>query len=127
VNNRNYIKFLFLVAIGAATCALGSCEPKGQKIFVKENILGTWYLNEWTLYHTLTFIDSTVYIDNHVDTLYTMKYAVEKDTLRTAPLDDHRHFANRIIKLTKDTLVLDGLIDVKERRMYIRTKGPWKI
>lgn len=122
VDNRQYIKFIFLVLISWTTFAICSCEPKGQKKFSKQDILGTWYLNEWTLYHTLRFTDTTVFVDNHIDTIFTLKYSVDKDTLRTTPFYDNRQFANSIIKLTKDTLVLDGLINAKERRTYVRIK-----
>jgi hypothetical protein len=126
VYKRHYFELSLLVLFCLTILSLTSCEPKRQKYYSGTDILGTWYLNEWTSYHTLRFTDSTVFIDNHIDTIFLLNYSVDMDTLRMSPLYDNRQFANYIIKLTKDTVLLKGLIDTKEKRTYVRNKDDWK-
>ena len=38
----------------------------------RQFIKGHWYLNKWTTYHTLIFSDSSVFVDNNVDTVFTL-------------------------------------------------------
>lgn len=46
-----------------------------------QSIIGAWLHQKWTLYRTLYFTDSTIYIDSHIDTVIYSKYAVSADTL----------------------------------------------
>ena len=83
---------------------------------------GKWYLNKWTMYHTLDFSDSTVFCDNHVDTVFTLNYRVFEDTIET----EHPHFPGkhkrRIKRLNGTELVLEGFHDSRAELIYSRTK-----
>lgn len=89
----------------------------------KEQVVeGTWYFNQWTDFHTLTFDGYDLIADNHIDTVYRFQYQIAPDTLVLRDgLENIRH-KNRIIKLTKDTLILDGIGQLIGRRTYTRTK-----
>ncbi|HEX6180290.1 MAG TPA: hypothetical protein VFZ47_03545 [Chitinophagaceae bacterium] len=86
------------------------------------NIKGNWYLNKWTMYHTLSFSGTTVFVDNHIDSVFTLNYAFSKDTL----ISKHSYlpviYKNKIIALTKDTLVIEGFGEENNVLMYSRTK-----
>jgi 3D (Asp-Asp-Asp) domain-containing protein len=101
-----------------------SCSRTENKIS-PTNIKGTWYLNKWTTYHTLTFDDSTVSVDNNVDTIFTLSYVIKDNSLVTVTQYGNKLMVNKIDKLTVDSLVLDGIHDVKEKRKYSRTKRDW--
>ena len=112
-------------------------EAKGTKInsikdlqsqteFFSENIKGLWYLNQWTLYHTLDFSKETVYVDNHIDSVFTLNYSFFNDTLYTWSPMTRKKFAYKIIKLTKDTFVLKGFYQCADTLCYSRIKKAWK-
>ncbi len=101
-----------------------SCEKPQKKIIATE-IKGTWYLNKWTSYHTLTFDDSTVWVSNNTDTVFRLKYNTSNDLLKTWTEEDKIN-ANEIIELTKDKLLIKGINDVKEERLYTRTQKPFE-
>jgi hypothetical protein len=85
-------------------------------------IVGNWYQNKWVLYHTLIFSSSTVFVDNNIDTVFTLNYVVSGDTLITWMQNPSDKTKNRIIELTKDTLVLDRLRGVETPVRYSRRK-----
>jgi hypothetical protein len=101
-----------------------ACSRTENKISPAD-IKGTWYLNEWTTYHTLTFDDTTVSVDNNVDTVFTLDYVIKDNSLVTVTQYGNKMMVNKIDKLTVDSLVLDGVHDVKEKRKYSRTKRDW--
>ena len=90
------------------------------------DIKGTWYLNKWTDYHTLVFNDATVYVDNQVDTVFTLKYLIKADTLIVFAGQPTTQFKNKIVCLTKENLTVDGIGEVKETRTYSREKKEFK-
>ena len=91
--------------------------------FEKEQIIqGTWYLGQWTEYHKLTFDGYDLVGDNNIDTLYKFPYRLEPDTLVLYDGWGSIKFKNKIIKLTKDTLTLDGIGPKMGLRTYTRTK-----
>src|ERR1700741_5205898 len=87
-------------------------------------IKGAWYYNEWTLYHTLIFDNNTVYIDNHIDTVFTLNYSVSNDSLTLWNGQLPKPSICKILTLTNDTLILQGILDTKEIRGYSR-KRKW--
>jgi len=90
--------------------------------FNSKNIIGKWHLNQWTSYHTLIFNDSTVFVDNHVDTVFFMEYTISNDNLILWTSDDKQRFTSKIIKLTNDSLVLDRFLLDNHTRTYTRNK-----
>ena len=89
----------------------------------KEQVVeGTWYLNQWTEFHTLTFDGYDLIADNNIDTIYRFQYQIAPDTLVLKDGWENIRHKNRIIKLTKDTLILDGIGQLIGRRTYTRTK-----
>lgn len=100
---------------------LTSCGKTESKLLAVD-INETWYLNKWTTYHTLTFDDSSVRADNNVDTVFTLNYFIDDNLLLTTPQNENRTTGDTILMLTSDSLVLSGIRDVKEKRIYTRTK-----
>ncbi len=91
-----------------------------------DNIRGTWYLNKWTMYHTLVFNDKTVFIDNHIDSVFTINYSLANDTLILRDNDSTITYKNELIALTKDTLIIKSFGGNSDTLRYSRTKRPWK-
>jgi hypothetical protein len=88
-----------------------------------QRIQGTWLHYKWTMYRTLMFDGSTVHIDNHVDTVMTNKYSISGDTLIIWVGQPDKPYKSKIITLTNDTLILQGILDINEIRGYSRKKA----
>ncbi len=88
-----------------------------------ENLLGSWYLNKWEMYHTLVFDTSTVFMDNHIDTAFSFSYEiVDKNIIVFRSLYSDEEFRSTISRLTNGELVFEELITLDEPRKYVRTK-----
>ena len=127
-SNRRQIKNLKQICPATAFLltlfVVVACSRTESKISPAD-IKGTWYVNKWTTYHTLTFDDSTVSVANNVDTVFTLSYVIKDNSLVTVTHYGNKMMVNKIDKLTIDSLVLDGVHDVKEKRKYSRTKRDW--
>jgi len=102
--------FWVLIAVIAAYLALvQGCSKKPDQtnaVPAKNSIAGEWFLNKWTFYTRLSFYgDSTAAIDNHIDTIYWVRYAVEGDTL-VLTSNDTVISTSKIMYLSADSLVL---------------------
>jgi hypothetical protein len=98
-----------------------SCRQTSKQI-TSADLKGNWHLNKWTSYQILIISDQTVFVGNHVDTVFTLNYSLSHDTLITWTGQSTQKFKNKIISLTKDNLVLDGIQEITETRTYKRTK-----
>jgi hypothetical protein len=98
------------------------CEPRQ---ITSDDIKGNWYLNKWTMYHTLVFNDKTVFVDNHIDSVFTVNYSLSNDTLILRHYDS-TIYKKKIIAITKDTLVIESLNNRKDTLRYSRIKREWK-
>jgi len=94
---------------------------KNETPLLATDIRGPWYLNKWTSYNTLIFSDSTVFVDNSTDTVFTLKYFIDDNLLLTTN-QLGQQATDTITWLTSDSLVLSGIRDIQERRSYTRTK-----
>ena len=112
----------FLLPLTITGFLILGCDSKANTNF-KDKIKGEWYLNKWTVYNKLIFYDSTVFVDNHVDTVFTLNYRVSNDTLTT--WNNYNEYKNRIISLDDSTLILDGIHDLKEKLIYTKTFKGW--
>jgi hypothetical protein len=89
------------------------------KNIVNTELIGTWYLNKWDLYHTLYIQDTThIVIDNHIDTLFYYTYDIKGDTLNLYQKYEELVNHNRILKLTKDSLVFENFLDKADVQRY---------
>ena len=107
---------VFLLTLFAAV----ACNGTKNKISPAD-IKGIWYLNQWTTFRTIYFDDSTVY---NVYTDSMLSYVIKGNSLVTVTQYGNK-MVNKIYKLTPDSLVLDGMHDVKEKRKYSRKKMAW--
>jgi hypothetical protein len=105
--------FFIILIILTVLSSYGQTEKKN----VAKDIKGSWYLNKWTSYHTLIIRDSSIFIDNSVDTVFTIYYSLSDDSLITWRIPDKK-FANKIISITPDSLVIDGILGDKLKRKY---------
>jgi hypothetical protein len=104
-----------------ALLVLLSCSPpQGRNIPRAELILGKWYLNQWTSYHTLDFDGKRVFVDNSTDTVFRMNYMISNDTLVTWSESGGEVYRTRITDLTKETLSLNGFLRDPKERVYTR-------
>ena len=103
-----------------------AAQGKPSKQIQVGDLEGNWYLNKWTTYHTLIISDSTIFVDNNIDTVFTLNYSVSDDTLKTWPTETNRIFKNKILKLTNENLIVDGIADIKELRTYSRKRTEFK-
>ncbi len=91
-----------------------------------DDIKGKWYLNKWTMYHTLSFEDTTVFVDNHIDSVFYSNYTLRNDTLVLQDNDLKITYKNKIIATTKDTLIIRSFGNGADTLGYSRTKREWK-
>ena len=98
---------------------------KTQQITI-DDIKGEWYLNKWTMYHTLSFADTTVFVDNHIDSVFYSNYSLHNDTLVLQDNDLKIKYKNKIIAITKDTLIIRSFGNSADTLGYSRTKREWK-
>jgi hypothetical protein len=98
------------------------CAQSSKRIDLKF-FKGSWYCNEGVMFNTLKINDSTIFVDNKADTIFTMKYAVIHDLLIMWHPHNNTQFKNKIILLTKDSLVLDGIATLKMVRRYSRVRS----
>ena len=89
---------------------------------ISENIKGNWHHIEGTTYNSLNFSDKTVFVDNRVDTVFTLNYSISNDTLITWTNNLNDKYKNKIISITKDDLVLEGIRGISETRTYQRVQ-----
>ena len=106
-----FLAFIILVLI--------SCKPLSN-IDTKHNLQGKWYLNKWLPYNFLNFSDSTVFVENSIDTVFTLNYSISNDILITW-LGSSKKYRHQIIKLTDCELILDGIHDQEGKLIYTRT------
>lgn len=85
---------------------------------ILDNIKGNWYIKNWTSYRDLIFSDKTVFVGYSGDTVFTLNYSLSHDTLLTWADRPNEKYRNKIITLTKDNLVLEGIREVAETRTY---------
>lgn len=90
------------------------------------DIVGSWYLNKWAPFHTLVFNEKTVWVDNNIDTVFSLNYEILHDSITTSLGLSGEKIKNKIITLTKDTLVLDGIYDMKDTLRYSRKNKEFK-
>lgn len=91
----------------------------------KDDIKGEWYLNKWTMYHTLSFADTTVFVDNHIDSVFTLNYSFANDTLILHDNNSKVTYKEKIITLTQDTLIIKSFGKHRDILGYSRTKREW--
>ena len=96
--------FILTVFVGLTAVSCGQTK----KEITTSDIKGRWNQNETTSYNTLVFSDRTVFVDNRVDTIFTLNYSLSQDTLITWS-DEKQKRKSKIISITKDNLVLDGI------------------
>ena len=90
-----------------------------------EDIKGNWYLNKWTMYHTLKFSDTTLFVDNHIDSVFYCNYSLHNDTLILRDNVSTVTYIEKIIALTKDTLIIKSFGKKQDILGYSRTKREW--
>ena len=105
----------------ASSCKVGHPVQINSK-----DIKGQWFLNKWTVFNVLIFDDKTVFIDNHVDTVFTLNYSISSDSLITWSGEGGQKFKHKIISFNKDSMVLDGIDEVNEQRTYYRKNKRYK-
>lgn len=105
--------------LSALSFLMLSCQGKKNidksiNVINKKDLIGTWTLNRWTLYHTIVVDENKIYVDNHIDSVFYLKYKLKADTLIFWNKEDQVK-ANKaqIIKLTKDSLVMKGFLETK--------------
>ena len=105
---------------------LDSIDNRTTPQITINDIQGKWYLNKWTMYHTLSFEDTTVFVDNHIDSVFYSNYSLHNDTLILQDNDRTITYRNKIIALTKDTLIIRSFGSGADTLGYSRTKREWK-
>jgi hypothetical protein len=108
---------LFLLSCG------NTPKQKQEKIYVDNDILGKWLLvvNQVN-YPSLIFKnDSTAIFNSMGDTIYRYKYHIEKTELILKDING-KETKDKILKLDKDSLIFETLIEHKIIQRYTRKK-----
>ncbi len=122
------ILFCLCVVFFSVSCKSRSQGQSSQALpavaaIKSDELIGTWYSNEWDLYHTIYVQDSThLVIENHIDTLFFYDYALRRDTLFIYKKYGQLVSYHPILRLTKDSLIFDGFLDKPAIQRYSRTK-----
>ena len=105
---------------------LDSIDNRTAQQIAIDDIKGKWYLNKWTMYHTLSFADTTVFVDNHIDSVFYSNYSLHYDTLILQDNERTIRYKNKIISISKDTLIIRSFGSGADTLGYSRTKREWK-
>jgi hypothetical protein len=101
---------ILVFSVFATSCSFK--KDLQQNVFKKENLLGTWSLNKWTMYHTLKIDENTIYVDNHIDSVFYLKYRIEKNLLITWSSQDSTKISKaEIIKNSNDSLIMKSFLN----------------
>ena len=121
---KHLIIFIFgLVAIVSCNKSdRNDTQDETSQTINVDNLKGDWYLNKWTTYHTLMIDDSTIFVDNNTDTVFTLNYSVFGDTLKTWTAEKANIYKSKVLKLTSENLTLEGIAGIQEIRTYSQTK-----
>lgn len=114
LNNNFMILFLIVIACSPIT---KQKDKQVEQIFLE----GTWYLNAEELYHKIYFQDSIhIGLDTHIDTIFFYTYKLQGDTLSL--YDDYGDLVNHniILKLSRDSLIFENLLDKVGVQRYVR-------
>jgi hypothetical protein len=86
-------------------------------------IYGKWRLNKIQVNYPGIELspDSIIIMRSRADTIYTHKYYI-KDSSLNIIMPNNEIIANRMKKLTIDSLILETLLENKEEQVYIRYK-----
>jgi hypothetical protein len=106
--------FILVVVLGCFSCR----EFPNQEI-----IYGRWRLNKIQVNYPGIELssDSIIIMRSRADTIYSHKYYI-KDSNLNIIMPDNEVVANKIKKLTIDSLILETLLENKEEQIYIRYK-----
>lgn len=104
---------------------LDSIDNTTTRQITNDDIKGEWYLNKWTMFHTLKFSDTTLFVDNHIDSVFYSNYSFHNDTLILRDNNSNVTYKQRIIALTTDTLIIKSFGKKQDILSYSRTKREW--
>src|ERR1700722_4554651 len=99
----------------------GSCSTTKQMNNSSNGIIGRWCaVSNTANYPHLTFRqDGYVIFDCKIDTVFGLKYSIHDNYLQLVP--EMKPIArNKILKLSKDSLVLETLLEYKAQQVYYR-------
>lgn len=110
-----------LITLLLTSFVLAYCSSL-QQSFDLEVIKGNWCLNKKQLnYPKLRFDDkSTLTLSSIGDTIYRYKYSMQGAFLSIQK--DGKTIKNKILKLNKDSLILEGLLEYATIQKYSRCK-----
>ena len=100
-----------------------ACSSSQKINNVSNEIIGTWCLvGNQINYPTVTFsMDALATFDSKIDTVYSFKYSIDGKYLNLVQPDESIS-RNRILSLSKDSLVFETLLENKKKQSYYRCK-----
>jgi len=112
-------KAIIILTIGVLV-SCGSTQKLGRG---QDVIIGTWCLvGNQINYPTITFrSDALATFDSRIDTVYSFKYSVDDKYLNLVQ-PDASISKNRILTLSRDSLVFETLLENKTKQTYYRCK-----
>ncbi len=128
--HREMRKFL-LIIFGILLISCENSIPEDMKLEAEkiesekvsiEKLTGKWYLNKWTYYHTLDIKGDNIDVDNHVDSVFFLNYRLSHDTLITWSENSKKFTKNKILKVSKDTLIFESFLNTKGEVHYSKTE-----
>lgn len=112
-------KAIIILIVGAlVSCGATRKLNRGQDL-----IIGTWCLvGNQVNYPTITFrTDALATFDSRIDTVYSFKYSIDGKYLNLVQPDTSIS-RNRILTLSKDSLIFETLLENKTKQTYYRCK-----
>lgn len=100
--------FILIFSLLVYSCS--SKKDSDKNIFKKEDLLGTWSLHEWVMYHTLKIDNSQIYVDNNIDSVFYLRYKIKNGYLIIWDEDSTHINKAKIIRCTQDSLILRNFL-----------------
>lgn len=111
-----------ILIFGILLCSCSISKKSSTNNSISDNeILGRWCSKLNTAdYPHLTFRqDGYVIFDCKIDTVFGLKYTVNRNYLLITPTNKPIN-SNKILKLTQDSLILETLLELKTEQVYYR-------
>jgi hypothetical protein len=113
------MKYLLILII----CYACISQKKNRKGIQEPDLIGTWCLTTKQInYPSISFKKDSIAIFTSLgDTIYSFKYYMNNKNLYL--VNDNRLTENKILKLTRDSLVFENLVEHNIRQIYYRCDG----
>lgn len=70
----------------------------------------------------MDFEKKSIFVDNHIDSVFVLNFRLSNDTIISWCNDPNKLWKNKILKISKDTLIFEEFLNNKHEDIYTRIK-----